>query len=247
MAATTADAVSHSRGRSRFFIGMSMMLLLIVLAGFSRTFYLRTFFDVPPIPPHVYVHGAILTAWFALFCLQTSLVTSGRSDLHQRLGFVGAGLGVAVILANVAVMSAMGPRLRVEFQSGQVGPAFLIRAVWGDFGSLMAFAVFLSAGLVLRRRPEVHKRLMFLASVSIVGPALGRMTQWPIFAGIHMVNLSLAGMIFFLGGLVIHDLVTTRHVHPATMLGGTFRLLVWIGVQSVAASGFGQAFIRGMT
>jgi hypothetical protein len=100
MATSIADAVIHSRRRSRFFVGMSIVLLLIVLVGFSRTFYLRAFFDVPPIPPHVYVHGAILTAWFALFCLQTSLVAGGRSDLHQRLGVVGVGLGIAVIVAT---------------------------------------------------------------------------------------------------------------------------------------------------
>jgi hypothetical protein len=226
---------------------MSIVMLLIVLVGFSRTLYLRAFFDVPPIPPHVYVHGVILTAWFALFCLQTSLVAGGRRDLHRRLGFVGAGLGVAVIVANAAVLWAIGARLRVEFQSGRVDPAFLIRAIWGDFGSLISFAVLLSAALVFRQRPEVHKRLMLLASVSIVGQALGRIVHWPIFAGIHIVNLSTGGMIFFLGGLVIYDLVSMKRVHPATILGGTFRVLVWVGVRVVAASEFGQAFIRGMT
>lgn len=247
MNTTTADAVLHSRRRSKFFVGMSVIMFLIVLVGFAKTLYLRAFFDVPAIPPHVYAHGAILTAWFALFCLQTTLVTGGRTDLHQRLGVVGAGVGVAVILANVAVLWGVGPRLRAEFQSGQVDPAFLIGAVWGDFGSLIAFAVFLSAGLVLRRRPEAHKRLMFLASVSIVGPALGRVMLWPIFVGIHTVNFSTAGMIFLLGGLVIYDLVTTKRVHPATTLGGAFRILVWVGAQTVAASEFGQAFVRGMT
>jgi hypothetical protein len=50
------------RRRSRFFVVMSIVLLLIVFTGFSRTFYLRAFFDVPPIPAHVYLHGALLTA-----------------------------------------------------------------------------------------------------------------------------------------------------------------------------------------
>jgi hypothetical protein len=226
---------------------MSIVLLVIVLVGFSRTLYLRAFFDVPPIPPHVYVHGVILTAWFTLFCLQTSLVAGGRSDLHRRLGILGAGLGVAVVLVNAAILWGIGPRLRVEFQSGHVDPAFLIRAVWGDFGSLIAFAVLLSAALMFRGRPEAHKRLMFLASASIVGPALGRIMHWPIFAGIHVINLPTVGMIVFLGGLLIYDVMTTKRAHPATILGGTFRLLVWVGVQAIAASEFGRAFVRGMT
>jgi hypothetical protein len=135
----------------------------------------------------------------------------------------------------------------VVFQSGHLDPAFVIAAIWGDFGSVIAFAVFLSGGLMFRRRPEVHKRLMFLASVSIVGQALGRIMHWPLFAGIHVVNLATAGMIFFLGGLLFYDLVTTKRVHPVTILGGAFRLLLWIGARTVAGSGFGEAFIRGMT
>jgi hypothetical protein len=175
-------------------------------------------------------------------CRPVSAPPNARNE-----GIGGAGLGIAVIIANVTVLSGIGPRLRAVFQSGQLDPTFVIGAVWGDFGSLIAFAVFLSAGLMFRRRPEFHKRLMFLASVSIVGPALGRIMLWPLFAGIHGLSLPTGGMIFFLGGLVIYDLATTKRVHPATILGGAFRLLVWIGARTVAASGFGETFVRGLT
>jgi hypothetical protein len=42
---------STAESRSSFFWGMLGILLLIVFAGFSRTLYLRPFFDVRPVPP----------------------------------------------------------------------------------------------------------------------------------------------------------------------------------------------------
>ena len=115
----------------RFFLAMSIVLLVIVLTGFAPTLYLRAFFDVPPIPAWVYLHGAILTGWFVLLCLQSSLAVTGRIGTHRRLGVAGAVLGGAVIAANLGVLAGIGPRLRVALTSGEFDPAFVIGAVWG--------------------------------------------------------------------------------------------------------------------
>jgi hypothetical protein len=237
-----------SERRSRFFVGMSIVLLLIVLVGFARTFYLRAFFDVPAVPLHVYLHGGVLTAWFVWFCVQSSLVAAGRSDLHRRLGIVGALIGAAVIVANVTVLTAMGPRLRALLEHGPFDPAFIVAAIWGDFGSTVAFAALLSCGLWYRHRPQIHRRLMLLASVSIVGQALGRIATWPLFAGIPNLApiLSVGALVFFIGGLAIYDFTTTRRVHPATMLGGAFRVVVWSGSIVLAASEFGRAVVHAL-
>ncbi len=228
----------------RFFLAMSIVLLVIVLTGFAPTLYLRAFFDVPSIPAWVYVHGTILTGWFVLLCLQSSLAVTGRTAMHRRLGVAGAALGVAVIAANLAVLAGIGPRLRVALNSGEFDPSFVIRAVWGDLLSTVAFAVLLSAAIAFRRRPESHKRLMLLASVSIVGQALGRIGHWPLFDGLPGIFLPTCGLVFFLGSVVIYDVVTTRRVHPATLLGGAFRILVWLTTAGIGGSDFGQRVVQ---
>ena len=162
------------------FAGMSLALLLIVLLGFARTFFLRAFFAVPPIPIHVYIHGIVLTAWFAWFYVQALLARAGRVDWHRRLGVAGAVLGAAVIVANVTVIAWIGPRLRFLLYGAKLDPAFLMRVVWGDIGSIISFAVLLGFALGLRRRPQIHKRLMYFASLSIVGQAVGRIAHWPL-------------------------------------------------------------------
>ena len=45
-----ADGSVQAKNHDRFFLGMSGLLLLILLVGFSRTLYLRLFFEVPSNP-----------------------------------------------------------------------------------------------------------------------------------------------------------------------------------------------------
>src|ERR1043166_3218788 len=60
--------------RSKFFLLANALLLAIVLVGFSRTLYLRAFFDVAPIPVSLYIHGAALTLWFLFALIQPWLI-----------------------------------------------------------------------------------------------------------------------------------------------------------------------------
>lgn len=82
-------AATRGRARSRFYAGMSGMLLLIVLAGFSRTLYLRAFFDVPEIPAYVALHGIVLTAWFVgVFFRRLSSRSIAPTFIVGRAGLV---------------------------------------------------------------------------------------------------------------------------------------------------------------
>jgi len=78
-------------GRSRFddlfFPGMAVLLLATVFFGFARTYYLAGVFRAPLPNLLVHIHGAVFSAWILLLIAQTSLVASGRVDLHRRLGW----------------------------------------------------------------------------------------------------------------------------------------------------------------
>jgi hypothetical protein len=225
---------------------MSVVLLLIVLTGFSRTLYLRSFFDVPRISVRAYGHGIILTAWFVWFVVQTSLVSAGRPDLHRSLGIIGASLAAAVIITSLAVVGGMAPRLQVLFQDPHFDRATIYGVVWGDMASVLSFSALIVSAIAFRRRPEIHKRLMLLASISVVGQALGRISFWPIFAGISVLVFPVGGLIFFLGALVIYDLAKIRRVHTATLIGGAVRLSTWFGAILVARTEIGQTIVRAM-
>lgn len=247
--------------RSPFFFGISLVLLLTVLIGFAPTLYLSAFRDLPPLPCHLHVHGAILTSWFVWLVVQTSLIKTNRIAQHRRLGAVGAILGLAVVFAGplatlnvVSRIRAAGFNLDMDISTlgvsglgtGESIEHFLsATVVWPNLASIATFAVLLLAAILLRHRSQAHKRLMVLASISIVGPALARISRWPVLGGEQGPFIPLALVVLLLA-VILHDVISTRRVHPATLLGTTFAVLMVAGGLAIGASPFGAAFVRGM-
>ena len=215
MAISIPAASGYRRAASRqrdhaFFSFLSVAAAVVVVIGFSRTYYLRSYFDGPALSPLRVVHGAVLSAWILLAAAQPLLVTAGRTALHRRLGVLGAALAAAVVVNGVAMAITSAREGRAP--PGVDPRAFLAIPLF----ELVAFAPLVAAGLVLRRRPEAHKRLMLLATVSILGAPSARLPG----------ALATAGQPFFLVvdafvvAVLVYDVVTRRRVHPASLCGG---------------------------
>jgi hypothetical protein len=80
-------------------------LSLLVLIGFTRTFYARALFELPPLPTTLQLHGAVFTAWFLLFVVQARLIATHRMRAHMTLGIVGALLAVLVVTIGAGTTS----------------------------------------------------------------------------------------------------------------------------------------------
>jgi hypothetical protein len=247
--------------RSKFFVGMAWLLLLTVFAGFAPTLFLRLLFDPRPIPLYLHVHGALLTGWFVWLVVQTSLVHGGRTDLHRKIGPFGAAYAIIVIFAGLMATRGFLPNLRAEgidfdaslpfavidlYGSQFAGPAieFFSTVVWLNIASVATFGSLVLAAIVWRKRLESHKRLMLLASFSIIGPATGRVSQWPIFGGVEDLRVVFVGLGFAIVGLGVYDILKAKRLHPATYLGGALTLLMVIAGGAIATSDFGLSFTR---
>jgi hypothetical protein len=123
-------AAARSRAHDKFYVGMSVVLLLLVLAGFSRTLYLRAVFDVPAVPGYLLLHGVVLTAWFVGILLQTTLVAARRTDMHRRLGWIGVGLGVATLVLSLAATVMLVFRVDATNPNGLPGVARIFGQTW---------------------------------------------------------------------------------------------------------------------
>ena len=93
---------THARITSRrrehlFYTGMAVAIVGTVFAGFAPTYYLRPLFDTPPLMPLLHLHGIVFTSWVVLFLTQNMLVAAGRTDVHRRLGVVGAMIALSLI------------------------------------------------------------------------------------------------------------------------------------------------------
>jgi hypothetical protein len=242
----TASGNAQTRSRDRFFLAMSGFLLLILLIGFSRTLYLRLFFEVPPVPAYLHVHGATVTAWFVWLIVQASLVNVNRIDIHRRIGMLGAVIGVAVIPAGLMATLQFVPRLpEMGFQFEQAS-WFITWIVWANFHMLLGFVAFLVAALMLRRRTDIHKRLMLLATISLMPPPLARIAQNLGYMLEQETIFVTAIWLLLVVPILIYDVVTTRRIHPATVVGGLCFLLVVFGPIVIAGTDFAQNFVRGL-
>jgi len=233
--------------RSKFFMYVSIALLVIVLVGFSPTLYLRAFFDVPDIPLYVYGHGAALTAWFIWFCVQTTAVNNGRVDLHRRLGAVGVTIGILVLISGTAAAMGLAPRLLEKYGNIDSDFSRIAGVVLGNIGLLVAFTGFLVAAVLNRRKSEIHKRLMYLASIGIILPAFGRIAKFPMI-DLPEPPLAFAGLLTFLVMLGIFDRTNNGSVHRVTWIGGIalLAILIFFGLV-VPTTAPGRAFVLALT
>ncbi|HEY4210643.1 MAG TPA: hypothetical protein VGM84_04130 [Steroidobacteraceae bacterium] len=233
LSVTLGKATSGTR-RSFFFIAHAV-LLVIVLLGFSPSFYLRAaFHHTTQLPSLLYAHGTALTVWFLLTVAQGWLIRTQRHRLHRLLGYVAATYAVVVIvlgtLANLMLIS--------EIDSPADGENIV---VWGNFFTLVMFATFVSLAVLFRKNPEAHKRLMLVASLSIVGPALARLPRWPVFAGGLEAgrNYAIAGLLIMFASLITYDVIVRKKPHPASWGGMVAILMSLAGAVFLGVTGIG--------
>ncbi len=174
MASVSAPATSSSE--RAFFTAMAAAMALVVFAGFARTYYLRPLFPLsqPPAPltPLIHVHGAVFSAWMILLVVQARLVAGRNVALHRRLGLTSIPL--AILLVVVGSVTALHAVLRGVAPPGTDARQFLIVPLF----ALLVFAVLQTSALLCRRHPQAHKRLILLATIGLLPPALAR---WIVF------------------------------------------------------------------
>jgi uncharacterized membrane protein YozB (DUF420 family) len=195
----------------RFFVGMALAIVATVLVGFAPSYYLKAFSDTAPLSGLVHLHGLVATGWILLFVTQTWLIARHRTALHRRLGL--AAFALVPLFSAVSLATAIAAARRDVAIDAEDALSFLGIGV----SDAVVFFVLASAGILLRRRTETHKRLMLLATICILDAAIGR---WPstIFSG-SAVAYSVWTDVFVLM-CVVHDLISRGRVHQAYLLGG---------------------------
>jgi uncharacterized membrane protein YozB (DUF420 family) len=207
----------RERQRDRwFFTGMAVAALLTVFIGFAPSYYLGYFFEAPPRSTLVHLHGLVFTSWILLFLTQTSLIAARRADLHRRLGVAGGVLTVLMLVVGY-LTAVEAARLGVTPRGGPPPLAFLSVPI----GTLVVFAILMGSGLYNRRRSEIHKRLMLLATIALLTPAIARMR----FIGEGGPPVAITGTCLFVVACLIYDRAAHGRVHPAFLWGGLFVML----------------------
>jgi hypothetical protein len=206
---------------------------------------------VRPIGFWVWVHGIALTAWFAGFALQPVLVAARRIDIHRRVGWALAAVAAVVVATSTWITMGTAFAMLASGLDANVALALAPRVVWGNYAGALTFALLVGAAVAVRRNAAAHKRLMLLASIAIISPALARILQWPVLGAETNANFFVGA---FVGSFVLvivvaaHDLATRKRLHPATILGAALLIGAKLAaVLVIASSELGRSLVPGLS
>jgi hypothetical protein len=199
---------SHPADR-RFYSTMSVVAVLVIVAGFASTYGPKVLSGSAQVPPVIHLHAALFACWLALFVTQTVLVVRGHIQVHVRLGAAGVALAGLMLASGLtaAIDSARAGHKGIPGVEFPTREGFLLLNVT----SVCVFSALVAAGWWWRRRPQAHKRLMLAATVAgLMPPGISRL---PGVAG-HDGAIAGIAVAFLLVGPV-YDLATRRRIHPA--------------------------------
>lgn len=203
-----------------FYLGAVIAAFAIVFAGFARTYYLKALFGTPALPWLLHLHGALMTSWFVLFFTQTYLIAAHRVTWHKRLGIFGVVLAMLVVIVDTTTLLRASAR---NLPIRGTGALMILH----DFVALAVFALLIGAAIALRRRGDFHKRLLLLATLSILGPGINRIPLGFIRHGGIPVTLLLIDLCV----IVAADIDTFRNhrLHPAFAWGAPMIVVsIWL-------------------
>jgi hypothetical protein len=121
--------------------------------------------------------------------------------------------------------------------------------VSGDLLAMCAFAMMLLGAFHWRRDPATHWRLVLLASVVFIDPALARIggslrLVVPVESpAILIIGTPALGKILLLAACVVHDRRALRRLHWTTGWGGALVMLVTAAGAPLGLSSAGQGLM----
>ena len=217
-----------------FFTILPIVMATAVFVGFSRTYYLKSVYGTPELAWLYHVHGAAFTTWLLLLIVQPALVLARRTPLHRQVGWI------AVVL--VPVMTVLAWLVSVDLGRRGGGPPGVpsIQFLTVPMATIVVFPAFVAAALYWRGKPEIHKRLMLIATLELVPAGVARvpgvLPLGPLgfFGGADLFVLALVG----------YDLAVRGRVHPATAWGGALLIGSQVGRFLLASTPAWDSFAR---
>jgi hypothetical protein len=227
-----------STGDERFFLKSAIVMAAIIVAGFS--FQLAMGRSTFASPLRVHIHAVLFMGWVAIYLVQNILVSTGRVDLHRRLGWLAAGWMVAMTVSGivVTVLVVRNGTTPFFFQPLQ----FLVF----DPVAVLTFAGLTTAAIILRRRTEWHRRLHFCGMTMLLAPAFGRLLPLPLLQPWSWEATFAVTLLFPLFGMW-SDHRRRGRVHPAWLWGVAAVLASFVLVEALTYGPAGTAIYEWAT
>jgi hypothetical protein len=228
-----------------FFVALSLVYALVAVVGFapeSRDLFSGKF-EFTFIPAVAYVHGALMMAWLLLFVVQTSFVASGALKWHRTLGLSSIGLAAAMWISMGVV--TVGQLVWLTRSNTEV-EGWVYDVVPNQIYSMGLFALFYVWGIRARRDSSSHKRLLTLAALVLLQPAVDRMVWLPHFGLPYFWPYAIRTQVLLIP-LLVFDLATIKRIHPITLIGTGVILAAHTALSLILATPGWHTFAQAMT
>ncbi len=184
----------------------------------------------PPFPLVMHVHAVLMGTYLLLLLGQTWLAATGKLRWHMQLGALTLVIVPAIVVVGfvlvrtvyletwtAAQIAAPGMRRGLEAVLARKENVLLVQIRMG-----LLFPLFLAIGLLARRADAgLHKRMMILATVVLLPPAIDRILWLPTTFP-HSFITTEAYMLLAISPMFVWDTVRNGFVHKA--------YLIWLGI-----------------
>jgi hypothetical protein len=174
------------------------------------------------------VHGLFLLAWVSVLAAQSSLPALGKMAWHRQLGtfgfYIAAGVALSTLWLFLAVWRGWDA-LRPEVLANRVFLGF--------------YVVWMIGAWQTRSRPDWHKRFIYLGTLFLLEPVLGRaydplvapfLPVYPPGEDEHLFLTYLIGSwLAFYAGVLIYDWLKTGRFHRLTIISLGANIAVQLG------------------
>jgi len=206
-----------------FYLSMSWVMTAVVVWGFSHTVVQNLFRAQPTRPWLLWTHGVAFSTWMVFFIAQSTLVRVRRVSIHRALGWFGAALATLMVVLGFTVAVYMTRwDMTVLHQTGIASFLSIPFLDMAAFGTCVALAI------VWRKKPDFHRRLLFIATCELLDAGIGRFDFW------FNHSIFYIGVDLFIVAGMIRDLVVDGRIHkvylyalPVLLVGQTLAVYLW--------------------
>ena len=208
----TVSARLHSQERDLphgaladwFYFGMSLLVAVIVVYGFSQRAEMQLIHPLHRKPMVMWIHSVVFSAWVLFYIAQSALVRARNVRLHRTLGWFGIALGASLPILGTITTVVMR-RFDLQYDElRQIAPNLTIGLL-----DLASFTVPFVLAIYWRGRPERHRRLMLVATCGLTAAAFVRFPSffhpWPWY---HL------GVDLLIVLAMTRDFIVQRRIHP---------------------------------
>jgi hypothetical protein len=235
---TTPKGTQPLKPARLFYPIAAVLMVVLAVGGFGRFYTQGMAYPDRPIPPPiktlVITHAAAMTGWLVLLLAQPMLILSRKHRVHMLIGRFGAALAAVIFILGLwlAIRSTVVTPPEARIWGLPPREFFIV-----PFTAMLIFAGLVTAGVMYRRKPKIHRTMMVLATLSILSAGISRIeplnnlyvgTMWERMFGPFFLTLALAVV------LVGARWAMTRSFDRLFAIGVTALIVVSFGIWQLA-------------